>query len=626
MKVAIIGAGPSGLVTLKYLLAADRALGTEPVEVKLFEAEDAVGGTFYARMYEDGELVSSKQLTCFSDFRAGHDEPDFLSAKRYLEYLNEYCEEFRLMPYIHLSTKVVSITRGRVPKAPRHIVTYQTGATGEEHQWECDAVAVCAGLHVTPNIPEIPGIENIPFRIHSSEFKSRSQFGVDRTVMVMGGGETASDVAYLAVTASTKRVIMSHRYGFHFAPKRNLNPALFPIFGGKPGKELTIPLDNARASLFDTSYVHPLLRDSMALWVFYNRYVRGILWLTTGTPGGYDQLVGEPDKEYDHVSRMFFNKSNKVAAYVSAPYRKTLNRGIIQRIRSAVIQVAIPDTGGRQVDLAPWPERINPDGTVVFRPTGRPEYERLKHEEIKPDMVVFCTGYRQEFPFFAKQNASDKGRPYRLANETNVRGIWHRDDPTVGFIGFLRPNLGAIPPLAEMQAQLWVLHLLAPSRIPKPLHPRDEPHFRLHHPDDSRIHYGVDHESYVYQLALDMNSALGVWDVLMYSLRGSEGAWKMPLVWAFGSNLNARFRVRGPWKWDGAEEIMKGEMWETMKRRRWFFTISDIFFLTVLPMSIFGPASLVCWIYATIYWVLFGVEPGYGGYDCYGNKLPSNRW
>lgn len=55
--------------------------------------------------------------------------------------------------------------------------------------------------------------------------------------------------------------------------------------------------------MFDTSYVHPILRNSILMWVFYNKYVRGILWLTTGTPGGYDQLVGEPDKEYDHVSR-----------------------------------------------------------------------------------------------------------------------------------------------------------------------------------------------------------------------------------------------------------------------------------------------------------------------------------
>jgi hypothetical protein len=40
-------------------------------------------------------------------------------------------------------------------------------------------------------------------------------------------------------------------------------------------------------------------------------------------------------------------------------------------------------------------------------------------------------------------------------------------------------------------------------------------------------------------------------------------------------------------------------------------------------MAIFGPISFACWVYATLYWVVFGREPGYGGYDSYGNKIMS---
>lgn len=58
MRVAVIGAGPSGLVTLKYLLAAQEALGTDAVEVRLFESEAGVGGTFLSRTYEDAEVCS----------------------------------------------------------------------------------------------------------------------------------------------------------------------------------------------------------------------------------------------------------------------------------------------------------------------------------------------------------------------------------------------------------------------------------------------------------------------------------------------------------------------------------------------------------------------------------------
>ncbi len=93
--------------------------------------------------------------------------------------------------------------------------------------WECDAIAVCSGLHVTPSIPDIPGIENVPAVKHSAEFKSREEFGTDKTVVVLGTGETGIDLAYLAVTSPTKRVILCHRDGFPGAPK--VNPAMFYV-------------------------------------------------------------------------------------------------------------------------------------------------------------------------------------------------------------------------------------------------------------------------------------------------------------------------------------------------------------------------------------------------------------
>ena len=56
MKVAIIGGGPSGLATLKYVLTAHLHLGCDPLEALLFESQSRVGGTFTARSYEDAEV------------------------------------------------------------------------------------------------------------------------------------------------------------------------------------------------------------------------------------------------------------------------------------------------------------------------------------------------------------------------------------------------------------------------------------------------------------------------------------------------------------------------------------------------------------------------------------------
>lgn len=57
MRVAVVGAGPSGLVTLKYLTTAHEFFpGLKPIDARLFETEANIGGTFRYRSYEDGEV------------------------------------------------------------------------------------------------------------------------------------------------------------------------------------------------------------------------------------------------------------------------------------------------------------------------------------------------------------------------------------------------------------------------------------------------------------------------------------------------------------------------------------------------------------------------------------------
>lgn len=68
MRVAVIGGGPGGLTTLKHLLEAHKFVGGDPVEAKLFEAEEGIGGTFLKRMYEDAEVCMD------GPFRAGQQQ------------------------------------------------------------------------------------------------------------------------------------------------------------------------------------------------------------------------------------------------------------------------------------------------------------------------------------------------------------------------------------------------------------------------------------------------------------------------------------------------------------------------------------------------------------------------
>lgn len=55
--------------------------------------------------------------------------------------------------------------------------------------------------------------------IHSSDFKKRQQFGIDKNILIVGSGETGMDIAHLAITSPTKSVTLCHRDGFLCAPK-----------------------------------------------------------------------------------------------------------------------------------------------------------------------------------------------------------------------------------------------------------------------------------------------------------------------------------------------------------------------------------------------------------------------
>jgi dimethylaniline monooxygenase (N-oxide forming) len=153
---------------------------------------------------------------------------------------------------------------------------------------------------------------------------------------------------------------------------------------------------------------------------------------------------------------------------------------------------------------------------------------------------------------------------------------------------------GAIPPLTELQAPIS-------SAIQK--------EYQVGH-QSGRIQYAVDHESYAYRLALDMGSASSFSQV---SARG----WKVAVTWAIGPSFNTKFRLVGPWKWEGSEEIMRGELYRTVtKRGRWVCELSlklcelesclliylpDDITYSGIPFVIFGMMSLVLWIVCTPY-------------------------
>ncbi|KDQ12360.1 hypothetical protein BOTBODRAFT_67552 [Botryobasidium botryosum FD-172 SS1] len=584
MKVVIIGAGPSGLVVCKTLLAASSP--EFPFDPVILEQEDDIGGTFNYRSYENATLVSSKQLTSFSDFRLPLDHTDHLSLEEYVEYLRAYARHFGLEDRIRLRCKVTNVRRRA---GGGHVVEYvrqQRGLTDWEHVSEVvdnvAYVAVCSGLHTIPATPDIPGVHHIlerkshdgsmqPQIYHSSEYKSRSQLA-NRRVMILGTGETGMDLAYESVKAGAKEVVLCTRAGFLSIPKV-LND--FSILGYK--FEGNLPIDGLITNLFETAYVHPWVAASHLRWFVSDFVIKRLLWVLTGTQAGCNQWVGELEPDRLGRAYVFMNKSQKAMPYLNRPYRH----------RSALLEFMsryhdpeedMPPATDFTVDLAPFPEAFLPSGRAVFPLNHRKESKRMAARDIRPDTLIFATGYKQEFPFLDPQGG------YATPSEADVRNVIRRGDQSVAFIGFVRPGVGAIPPISEMQALWWTA--LIKGQITPPTSP---PHYHLLVKETARIKYGVDHGAYMSTLAKDIGAAPGLWELWR------EHGFHVLLCYCFGAAFTTFYRLLGPFRSESAPAIVKGELWETVLRRG----ILGNIFMGLIPMVTYGVINLMALVLET---------------------------
>ena len=60
----------------------------------------------------------------------------------------------------------------------------------------------------------------------------------------------------------------------------------------------------------------------------------------------------------------------------------------------------------------------------------------MTKRDVRPDLVIYATGYRQEFGFF------DEESDYATPEEADVRNVVKEGDESVAFIGFVRPGVG----------------------------------------------------------------------------------------------------------------------------------------------------------------------------------------
>lgn len=213
-QVAVIGAGAAGL-------AAVKALRDAAVPTVGFEAADQVGGLWVygaadSPAYRTLHLNTSRGRTQFADHPMPTDWPDYPDHRRVAGYLADYADRFGLGDTIRLRHTVQRVTQD-----PGGTWTVAASGPGGPVEVTVDAVVVANGHNRVPRLPSppYPGTCTAE-QMHSHDYRGPEQLAGKR-VLVVGGGNSAMDIAVDASYAAT-RTLLSLRRGVWVVPKHLL--------------------------------------------------------------------------------------------------------------------------------------------------------------------------------------------------------------------------------------------------------------------------------------------------------------------------------------------------------------------------------------------------------------------
>lgn len=201
LDVVIVGAGFCGL-------SAAAALKTYGVE-RLAVCEAGAGpGSFWMGNYDRIHLHSPWH-DLPADGGLGSTYPMYKAGHEVVRYLGAYAARHQLMPLVHTHTPVTQLSRDGSSSHPWRVVTPR-GECLARH-----AVVATSACRV-PWRPEIADLET--FRgsvLHSRDYRNSGPF-VGKTVVVVGSGNSAAEIALDLVQGGADSVTMVAKGARHF--------------------------------------------------------------------------------------------------------------------------------------------------------------------------------------------------------------------------------------------------------------------------------------------------------------------------------------------------------------------------------------------------------------------------
>ncbi|KAL4964418.1 putative flavin dependent monooxygenase [Aspergillus stella-maris] len=265
-RIAVIGAGPAGLASVKYLLA-EKCFDT----IDVFERRSAMGGvwnyspgalkqaiptpvpqlspnepleepkwlpkdtskdsqepTFVSPIYDTLDTNLPKELMAFGDQEFPAAVQDFPRHSTVKDYVRDYGEVVK--NHIEFETQVLDVKKES--KESDWTVTTRSLRSGTTTTGSYDAVVAASGHFDVPYLPDIPGVvswnEAYPGIVTHSKFYDSPEPFKDKKVIVIGSSASGLDIGNQINEVSKGKVLASQRTDLYLSPSTATDKAYYP--------------------------------------------------------------------------------------------------------------------------------------------------------------------------------------------------------------------------------------------------------------------------------------------------------------------------------------------------------------------------------------------------------------
>ncbi|NEO37001.1 MAG: NAD(P)-binding domain-containing protein [Moorea sp. SIOASIH] len=558
-RCLIVGAGLSGLVTAKELLD----VGIE--DVTILEQEEDLGGVWRKYCWSTATLTSSKWITEFGSYPMPDDYPDFPTPEQMMEYLRSFANKFGLEERVRCGITLRAIER----KADGKYDVVTNDSTYRDY----DFVVLCTGLHGEPNMPALPGLDLFRGKVlHGSKYKTPEAFQGKR-VLCTGLGESGIGINSEISSVAARTVVSATSY--------TPFPRIYPFT------------------------CNPI--DQMMYWPI-GQYMGCYQEILTFGMSWYTRLPKIFKPAYARFHRSLRWSPKEWLPEAMLPYRWHGKHWTKPGLRFGKISgnLTRPEAPTDDILFLVHSKKIVPKGRVVRFDETSAYFEDGSREEV--DALVVNTGYKPTLLSIKLPN------DWKYRHLDLYKGCFHPEMPNLAFVGLVRPTIGSIPAMAEMQARFVAQVFANKVKLPEPqkLEKLIKKEATQHTRECPTMQERLPHVYFFDRWMEEMAELIGCRPRIGKHL----SSWKQLQAYLLGAPIPLRFRLRGPGaiangydRYAARVAKIYGNRFGAELRNLIFF---DFFYPNVLALLL---AAILFWVVklsagtslgiAILFWVLY---------------------